>query len=195
MDAAQRSQQRLLLEALSGPAAEPTPADAQAVFCIDVRSEGLRRHLEAVAPVETFGFAGFFGLPMAYRGIAGGEATSQVPALIEPRFVADERPVAGGLEEAARAVRAQRTVAGAEDGFQAAELGTLAPLALAEATGWVAGPVAAVKTLLPSAWSAARRRALRPTDASGATEVRVDRGMGLRRAGPLRQGAASPRRG
>jgi len=60
---------------------------AQMVFCIDVRSERIRRHLEATSNhIETFGFAGFFGLPIEFVGLGDTEGSSQVPVLISPKF-------------------------------------------------------------------------------------------------------------
>jgi uncharacterized protein YbcC (UPF0753/DUF2309 family) len=56
---------------------------AQAVFCIDVRSEVYRRSLEQVdADIETIGFAGFFGFPINYVPLAHAEGKKQCPVLI-----------------------------------------------------------------------------------------------------------------
>ncbi len=59
----------------------------QAVFCIDVRSEILRRALEAATPqIETVGFAGFFGMPIEYIPFGKHEGTAQCPVLLTPKF-------------------------------------------------------------------------------------------------------------
>lgn len=57
----------------------------QAVFCIDVRSERLRRALESVMPeAQTIGFAGFFGIPAEHH-IPGKPSTQALcPVLLAP---------------------------------------------------------------------------------------------------------------
>lgn len=70
---------------------------AQAVFCIDVRSEPMRRALEDVDPdVRTLGFAGFFGLPMAYTS-STGETRAQLPGLLTPTLAVHE--IARGADQ------------------------------------------------------------------------------------------------
>lgn len=83
-----------------GAAARPR---AQLVFCIDVRSEVFRRHLEAVAPdLDTLGFAGFFGLPIEVVPIAHEHGTAQCPVLLAPgHAVAETVPGPGATEAAA----------------------------------------------------------------------------------------------
>jgi len=62
----------------------PTPLKAQAIFCIDVRSEVYRRNLEGVDPgIETIGFAGFFAFPVKYVPIAHDKGEAQCPVLIK----------------------------------------------------------------------------------------------------------------
>jgi len=59
------------------------PPTVQAVFCIDVRSEVYRRHLEATGlDVQTLGFAGFFGFPVKYEPIGLGSKSNLCPVLL-----------------------------------------------------------------------------------------------------------------
>ena len=75
---------------------EEQPAEsrplAQGIFCIDVRSEGFRRHFEEVGGNETFGFAGFFGVPLSYQGFGSEQETDQCPVLLKPKHVIKEIP-------------------------------------------------------------------------------------------------------
>lgn len=58
---------------------------AQLVFCIDVRSERIRRNLESTTDdIETYGFAGFFGLPMEYVRLGESQGSNQLPVLVDP---------------------------------------------------------------------------------------------------------------
>lgn len=71
------------LNLLSRLEVEPREVEVQAAFCIDVRSEPMRRALEAVWPaVQTIGFAGFFGLPIAYTPLATQARRPQLPGLL-----------------------------------------------------------------------------------------------------------------
>ncbi|WP_082338195.1 YbcC family protein [Roseivirga seohaensis] len=60
-------------------------ASAQAIFCIDVRSEIYRRNLECVdQTIETLGFAGFFAFPIKHIPIGHSEGEAQCPVLLAP---------------------------------------------------------------------------------------------------------------
>ncbi|MFN2322046.1 MAG: YbcC family protein [Trueperaceae bacterium] len=92
------------LAAAEGARPAPQTVEMQAAFCIDVRSEPLRRALEAAGPaVETLGFAGFFGLPIAYTPLATDARRPQLPGLLAPRVEATDRlvPAAAGGADAA----------------------------------------------------------------------------------------------
>ncbi len=65
--------------------------ELQAVFCIDVRSAQYRTQLEAqYDAVETYGFAGFFGLPIAYSHSISKNSRPQLPGLLKPTLVAQQ---------------------------------------------------------------------------------------------------------
>lgn len=85
--------QARLFAALSAPRATPraTSPAAQLVFCIDVRSERMRRAVEqADEDVRTYGFAGFFGLPLRYTPLGTSLERPQLPALLAPTLTASD---------------------------------------------------------------------------------------------------------
>lgn len=113
--------QRRLAQQLSSAGTAPEPAGApqvQAVFCIDVRSEPLRRALEHAWPaVQTLGFAGFFGLPAAYTPLATSARRPQLPGLLAPAMEVTDQMIpataapsqaSDSLQEKARRARSDR---------------------------------------------------------------------------------------
>lgn len=85
-------QRRLAHALITEPSAIPEERPlAQAVFCIDVRSEVFRRHLEATLPgLQTIGFAGFFGFPVAHQVTDSVQPTSRCPVLLVPPIMTCE---------------------------------------------------------------------------------------------------------
>ncbi|WP_435011379.1 putative inorganic carbon transporter subunit DabA [Tundrisphaera lichenicola] len=84
-EAMEDSYARGILRKLAAPdrSIDANRPEIQAVFCIDVRSEPFRRHLEArSAGIETLGFAGFFGVSLDWRVDTGESA--RCPVLLKP---------------------------------------------------------------------------------------------------------------
>ena len=66
--------------------------DAQLVFCIDTRSEIIRRHVEATGDYDTHGYAGFFGVPMEYQRYDAAVAVDAFPPILDPEHRVTEIP-------------------------------------------------------------------------------------------------------
>ncbi len=75
----------------SDSANEHNTAAVQMAFCIDVRSEVIRRAIETLAlDIQTLGFAGFFGLPIAYQPFGTHMERPQLPGLFKPQYLVTE---------------------------------------------------------------------------------------------------------
>lgn len=75
---------RLLSSISTNSPAEKDGACCQLVFCIDVRSEPIRRQLEQIGPYSTYGFAGFFGMPMRLTELGSAMSFDLCPVLLKP---------------------------------------------------------------------------------------------------------------
>ncbi|MBC7619178.1 MAG: DUF2309 domain-containing protein [Candidatus Saccharibacteria bacterium] len=117
--------------------------EVQAAFCIDVRSEPLRRALESVLPtIQTIGFAGFFGLPVAYTPLATQARRPQLPGLLAPAMEVMDRVLlpggANGERDAAMlqaASRARQDQFSVSDQWHAASRWPSAAFSFVEAAG------------------------------------------------------------
>ncbi len=165
---------QILRRLSSAPEGIAQPPQAQVVCCIDVRSEGLRRRIEAVGPYDTIGFAGFFATAMNYRALGSAAAVPLAPALVTPEIEVREVPD-GDVAPASVADRRQRRARAAATVEDAGHTG-MAMFALAEAAGWVLGPRALLATLAPG------RRPRGASSVAGRVEPdadKLDGGAGL----------------
>lgn len=132
-DATERARQRSLANTLATKReTAPTNRPAlQAVFCIDVRSEVIRRALESIdSSIQTLGFAGFFGLPIAYRDFASDVVEARLPVLLSPALEAE----ATDAERSETETKA-RIVARAKRAWGRFKLAAVSSFAFVEAMG------------------------------------------------------------
>lgn len=114
-------------------------ADAQLVFCIDVRSEPFRRALETQGNYETLGFAGFFGVPVSIKKL-NSETIDACPAIIKPKYLVEEEFISGKSINIFTKLRKL---------YQSLKYTFTCPFTLAEAIGPWAGLTMIFKTLNP----------------------------------------------
>jgi uncharacterized protein YbcC (UPF0753/DUF2309 family) len=78
----------------------PSPlAKVQLLFCMDPRSERMRRSLETVSGYETYGVAGFFGVPLRLVANDGTALRDLGPPLVEPMLELKVDPTTAGVDE------------------------------------------------------------------------------------------------
>ena len=121
----------------------------QAVFCIDVRSEGFRRHFEEVGGHETFGFAGFFGVPLCFGEFGSEHETDQCPVLLKPKHVVKEVPRAYQDKAAEKFLERQRLAKAGHTLLHDLKENVITPYVMVEAIGWFFGFRLFGQTLAP----------------------------------------------
>jgi uncharacterized protein YbcC (UPF0753/DUF2309 family) len=109
----------------------------QMVFCIDVRSEVLRRHLEAIdSHVETYGFAGFFAMPIEHVSLGDDGGVSQCPVLLKPIARVQDQPKHATPEAAANLVQRSRDQRLFQRCWKYFQKSSLSTFAFVEGLGW-----------------------------------------------------------
>ena len=63
------------------------------IFCLDVRSEVMRRKVEESGPYNTYGAGGFLGIPISFVEFDKAHQLSLAPAIIKPQNIVFEIPV------------------------------------------------------------------------------------------------------
>ncbi|WP_324759936.1 DUF2309 domain-containing protein [Haloarcula montana] len=123
--------------------------DAQFVFCIDTRSEVIRRHIEATGDYETHGYAGFFGVPMRYEGYDADVAVDACPPIVDAQHRITDRPSTG--EDAKRRAHDHHhhTVGTGEKVLKALKSNAATAFSFVESAGAGYGAALAARTLLP----------------------------------------------
>jgi hypothetical protein len=149
----ERSYRTELVDAVADGADEDETDDerpaAQFVFCIDTRSEVIRRHVEAAGPYETHGYAGFFGIPMRYEGYDAEVAYDACPPIVDADHRVGERSVDGRADRRADHDRWRSAVDAGRDLVKTLTSNAATAFSFVESAGGGYGAALAGRTLLP----------------------------------------------
>ena len=151
-------QERLLGALARSPVAPPSSdvkpelkrPHSQSVFCIDVRSEPFRRHLESSGANDTYGFAGFFAALIRYRAWGKEHDTEQFPVIMRAKNEVREIPrsyldsIVSKHGARTRMVHAGHTL------LHDLKENVVTPYVMMESVGWFYGLPIIGKTFLPS---------------------------------------------
>jgi uncharacterized protein YbcC (UPF0753/DUF2309 family) len=134
--------------------APPLPREkrpfAQALFCIDTRSERIRRHLETVGDYQTYGIAGFFGVPLSFMELGKGSENHLCPVLLTPKNLV--------LEMTTETPQSLSSLTALEKVLHELKESVLTPFVTVEAIGLLFGFDMIGKTLAPTLYQRLRKR-------------------------------------
>ena len=120
-------------------------AIASATFCLDVRSEVIRRSIEHSGPYKTYGAGGFLGIPIAFVEFDKAHEQLLAPAIIRPQNVVFELPKESHEEYNSKQGMNKTTKKVLSD----LKNNPYTPYVMVEAIGWIFGINLFGKTFLP----------------------------------------------
>lgn len=138
----------------SGPVVRP---QSQSMYCMDVRTEPFRRHLEATGDHETFAFAGFFGAAIRFRPFGRYDFLDQVPAVQQARNEVREVPRSYHEHLVPKHRARSRAIATLRAILSDLKENVVTPYVMVESLGWFYGLPLVGKTLMPRLYHAVAR--------------------------------------
>ncbi|KTC67942.1 hypothetical protein Lbir_2544 [Legionella birminghamensis] len=139
----------LLLPELKKSQAADGRRAAQLVFCIDIRSEPFRRAIESLGHYETFGFAGFFGLPVRIDELDTNTNKACCPVLLKPKYAVKEMPAAANKDDFERYQRGKMFINRCKSLYTQLKHNVSTPFALVESLGLWCGLNMTLKSVSP----------------------------------------------
>jgi len=148
----------------------------QAAFCIDTREESFRRHIEEVAPdAETFSTAGFFNVPIYFRGVADAHFSTLCPIVVQPQHWITEEVVYSLVEEDRRRAKTRRALGTASHALHVGSRSIARGAVLTAVGGVLASIPLVARVLFPRLTARIRKSAGQFVEAPQNTRLRLER--------------------
>ena len=148
---------------------------AQVVFCIDVRSEPLRRNLEATGDYETFGFAGFFAVAIRHQMLGSDHETEQFPVILNAKNFVREIPRTYHGQFLSKSRRREKLLEAFHHLLYDLKENVFTPYVMVESLGWFYSLPLVGKTLFATRYRNAKDRLMRKLVPPVATTLTVDK--------------------
>jgi uncharacterized protein YbcC (UPF0753/DUF2309 family) len=144
--------------------------------CLDEREESFRRHIEELEPsVETFGVAGFYNVPMYFRGAADAHFVPLCPIVIQPQHWVTEEVDDHRERSHRRRALTRRALGTASHTFHVSSRTFALGALLSGSVGWLASFPLVARILFPRITARIRRALGRMVATPPETRLRLER--------------------
>ncbi len=151
LEAWEDSYRRQLLQKLKSrdDAEEETDADAKLVFCIDTRSEVIRRKIEQEGAYDTHGYAGFFGVPMLHEPRGDDHPYAACPPIVEPEHHVESKIRLAERQKVRLNRHYNAAITASRKHLKSMKNNVVAAFPFVEGAGTAYGAAMAVRTMTP----------------------------------------------